>query len=169
MQIKQNASNTLIQNLNMAGFIIFVLLVIIWIMYTNKKDAELREKERLFPGYIEKMEKINRIKNQLGFIEEKQRNKIKKATAKGKKFSFWTHGYPKKQGYYQVQFQETSSESRFDDEDILFYKGVLYPNEWGECHYNDEFVYPKLLTKTAYWDGVRYDVKNVKYYLFEMK
>ncbi len=150
----------------MEGFIIFVLLVIIWIMYTNKRDAEDKEKERLYPGYIERRDKINRINDRLGFIAKKQKKAIKKAAEKGEKICFWTHTYPKKQGFYQVEYQDMTSESSFDY-DVLFYQGVLYPDDWSDYDYNDEHVYPKLLKKTAYWDGVRYDVKNVRYYLFE--
>lgn len=131
-------------------------------MYTNKKDAELREKERLFPGYIEKMEKINRIKSKLDLIAHNQSKRVQNASKKGEKISFWTHTKPTKIGYYDVEYQERSI---YDFDDILFYNGV--ESEWQD--YNDKHVHPKLLKKTAYWDGVRYDVKNVRYYLFEMK
>jgi hypothetical protein len=151
----------------MAVFIIFVLLIIIWRMFENKKDTEDKENERLHPGYIENREKIRRINHKLDFIAEAQNKAIKNAVSNGKKISFWTHTYPKKQGYYQVKYQDNISDNRHDYDD-LFYQGVLYPNEWGDYVYNDERVTPKLLTKTAYWDGIRYDVKNVRYYLFEI-
>ena len=151
----------------MAGFIIFILLIIIWRMYGNKKDTEVKEKERLHPGYLENREKIRRINHKLDFIAEAQNKAIKNAVSNGKKISFWTHNYPKKQGYYQVKYQDNISENKHEYDD-LFYQGVLNPNEWGDYVYNDEHVIPRLLTKTAYWDGVRYDVKNVRYYLFEI-
>lgn len=136
-------------------------------MYEDKKVKEDREKERLYPGYIENREKIRRINHKLDFIVEAQNKAIKNAVSNGKKISFWTHTYPKKQGYYKVKYQDNIRDPRhiYDD---LFYQGVLYSNEWNDYNYNDEYVSPRLLTKTAYWDGIRYDVKNVRYYLFEI-
>ena len=42
----------------MAGFIIFILLIIIWRMYGNKKDTEDKEKERLHPGFLKTEKKL---------------------------------------------------------------------------------------------------------------
>ncbi len=150
-------------------FIIFVLLVVIGIMYNNKKEADDRERERIEPGFLERRNLKNRIISRLVHILNEQNNRIENARKKGEKIRFWTHVLPKNPGHYQVQYQDKNQLSYSPDYDILFYRGVLECDEWGHYDYDDTYVFPKLLTTTAYFDGIRYDVENVRYHLFEMK
>jgi hypothetical protein len=151
-------------------FIIFVLLVVIGLMYNNKKEADNREKERIDPGYLERKETIDRIIAKLKYFEAEDRNRIAVARKNGKSISFWTHTKPTKTGHYKVKYQEESSylQQKGSEYDILFYKSVLFADEWGNYSYDFTYVQPPLITGTAYWDGLRFDVKNVRYYFFEM-
>jgi|LauGreSBDMM110SN_4_FD.fasta_scaffold100319_2 hypothetical protein len=47
-------------------------------MYENKYDADNSEEEMLYPGYLERKDKINRINRQLELIAEDQKRKIEK-------------------------------------------------------------------------------------------
>jgi hypothetical protein len=150
-------------------FIIFVLLVVIYVMYNNKQEADKRERERVDPGYIERQDKINSITSRLRYFEAEDRKRVSEARKKGELISFWTHTKPTKAGHYKVKYQDDSSLSqRGSDYDILFYQSVLYADEWGNHSYDFTYCQPPLITGTAYWDGLRYDVKNVRYYFFEM-
>lgn len=150
-------------------FIIFILLATVGLMYNNKQEADDRESERLEPGFLKRRQLKNRIIERLAIIYDGQRRSVDNAIKKGEKISFWTHSYPKKPGHYQVKYQDNDLLLKTHDYEILFYHGVLYYDELGHYGYNDSNVYPKLVTTTAYFDGIRYDVENVRYYLFQME
>ena len=151
--------------------IISVLLIVIGFMYNNKREADDREKVRNDPGFLERRKLKNRIIARLSHIADEQKREVDKAIKKGVKISFWTHTHPKKVGHYEVKYQEDDAfhlRLRDPDYSILFYQSVLHPNEMGFYDYDDTYVSPELIKTTAYWDGRSYNVKNVRYYRFEM-
>lgn len=146
-------------------FIIFVLLVVIGLMYNNKKVSDDNEKERLNPGFKELRYKKQRIQTYLTLIARSNDEKVKKAKISGKKISFWDHRSPSNPGNYEVQVQIEVGFWHIPVDNILFYESVLDYSELGNTY---DYYFKDCKRTTAYWDGSKYDVKNVRYHLYEM-